>query len=526
MPDPAGPAQARVTVVMTVRERHRLTVRSIESVLANTSIPIRFIFSHGVLPEWLDRDIEALTSAGKIERRAFPDLHWPNQLRAAVVDEIDTEFVAFIDNDILASPGWIERQLACADETGAGIVGPIYLWGDGETAPKVHMAGGTLRVTQLKEGKVMEELHHHQDADPGAVREALTRAPCDFVEYHCLLMRSEIAKAPGVIDPEVVAAHEHIDASLGAKKLGRATWLEPTSDVTYLAYAPQVLEDLALMRHRWDGPAVERSIEAFCRKWAVLPDNRSFGGVRGYIHDMRWRHDPLSQHARAPDLSEVMTHANFCQSPSALLELAAARGHVAEDIALLARSCHLATQLADGGYRPCGRPFLNHLIGTAAVLLRYNFRLATVCEGLLHAAITHRRAPQAAVYAAIKALHPHIETRVREYSQRAASQPATAQEAGTLSVREAEFAAVRSANEIDMRLSGEYDHSGRAPEIDAAEADRLARVLEMIGVPGMARTLRESVARVSTVPAAIVTGIPVSYRFAPDGKLVAMTTSR
>lgn len=526
MPDPAEPVQARVTVVMTVRERHRLTVRSIESVLANTSIPIRFIFSHGVLPEWLDRDIEALALSGKIERRAFPDLHWPNHLRAAVLDEINTEFVVFIDNDILASPGWIERQLACADETGAGIVGPIYLWGDGETAPKVHMAGGRLRVTQLKEGKVMEDLHHHQDADPGAVREALARAPCDFVEYHCLLMRLELAKAPGVIDPEVVAVHEHIDASLGAKTLGRATWLEPTSDVTYLAFAPQVLEDLALMRHRWDSPAVERSIDAFCRKWAVLPDNRSFGGVRSYIHDMRWRHDPLSQHATATDLGEVMTREHLCQTPSALLDLAMHRKHALEDIALLARTCHLAAQITDGGYRPCGRPFVSHLLGTAAVLLRYNFRLATVCEGLLHSALTHRRAPLAAVLEALKRLNPLVEERVREHSGRVAARPPVSQEVGTLAPRQAEIAAIEAANEIDMRLSGEYDHSGRAPEIDAAEADWLARVLEMIGVPGMARTLRESVARASTVPAAIATGIPVSYRFAPDGKLVAMATPR
>ena len=72
---PSAPQRPRVTLVMTVRERHRLTVRAIEAVLARTAPPYRLIFAHGELPRWLDAQLEELERAGRLERRAFPHLH-------------------------------------------------------------------------------------------------------------------------------------------------------------------------------------------------------------------------------------------------------------------------------------------------------------------------------------------------------------------------------------------------------------------------------------------------------------------
>ncbi len=527
LPDhPSEATRPRVTLVMTVRERHRLTMRAIENVLAHTPIPHRFIFSHGELPGWLDRQVGELAEAGRLERRFFPGLTWPNHLRRAVLPEIETDYVAFIDNDILVSPGWIERLIECADETGAGVVGPTYLWGDGEAPPRVHMAGGILRETAVSGGKVMEEIHRHMDADPGAVREALKRSPCDFVEYHCLMMRTAIAREPGVIDPDIVAVLEHIDASLEAKKRGGPTYLEPTAEVTYMAFAPHVLDDLGLMRHRWGEPAVESSIAAFSRKWNVVPDGRSYGGVRKYVHEMRWRHDPLRRLAAHGDLGEPMAAAQLCQTRSALIDLAHARGYVPAERAILAKACGLAIALMDGGYRPCGRPFINHLIGTAGVLIRYDLSVETVCEGMLHAAYTHRRIPTEKVRELLATLHPKVEARVRDYTLRNQAGAEAAKSPAMSSPREAEVAAIRAANEIDMRLSGEYDHSGRKAELSAPKVEHLAAVLEMIGVAGMAQSLRDCVGRRREVPPELVTGLAVSYRFGPGNTLVPMVSPR
>ena len=505
---------------MTVRERHRLTLRSIEDILARTATPFRLVFAHGGLPEWLELGLQPLVQSGRVELRHFPGLHWPHHLRQAVIGEVDTEYVAFIDNDILVSPGWLDRLLACADETG-GIVGPVYLWGDGEKPPKVHMAGGTLKEWRVEGGRVVSEVHGHLDADPAAILPRLSRTQCDFVEFHCMLMPTRLAK-DNVMDAEIVGVHEHIDVSLTAKQKGFETWLEPSAQVTYLANAAQILEDLPTMRKRWDGAACEASIAAFCRKWDVLPDNRSFGGLRGYVADLRWKTDPLHPGFNHDDLGRPMTREALPQTRAALIDLAVARGYSASEVALLARACNVAALLFDGGYRPCGRPFVNHALGTAGVLVRYDFCLEVVAEGLLHAAYTHRRLPGQAVQEMLNNLHAMLELRVRENTQRRGRKASLAPAMST--IREAELCAIEAANEIDMRLSGEYDYSARAPEVGADHAARLAQFLELIGVDGMAATLRHALAERRTVPAELATRMNVSYRIGPNNTLVRMAT--
>jgi hypothetical protein len=54
------------------------------------------------------------------------------------------------------------------------------------------------------------------------------------------------------------------------------------------------------------------------------------------------------------------------------------------------KSAHwTALLLSSGGYRPCGRPFINHLIGTASVLVHFGFEARLIVAALLHAAYTH-----------------------------------------------------------------------------------------------------------------------------------------
>jgi hypothetical protein len=515
----------RVTLVMTVRERYRLTLRSIENILANTAIAHRFIFSHGTLPKWLDDGLAALEQAGKLERRVFPQLLWPQHLRKAVIDEVDTEYVAFIDNDILVSPDWLQRLIETADATGAGIVGPVYLWGDGNSPPKVHMAGGSLHEQKVEGGpRVLKEVHEHMDADPAVVLPSITRRPCDIVEFHCMLVRTELARAEGVFDPGIIAVHEHVNTCLSIAKQGAAVMLEPGVQVTYLAYADQILEDLQLMRTRWDSPAVESSIAAFSRKWDVETGDRSWGGVRSYAADLRRRYDPLRPAALGDKhRTQPIARADLPQTRSALVDLARARGYDSAAQGMIARTCTLAALLFDGGYRPCGRPFLNHVIGTAGVLVYYDFCLECVLEALLHAAYTHPRFPLAQIQGLIRQVHPTLEVRVRDNTQRRGK-------ADTLPIlscttRDVEVASIAAANEIDMRLSGEYAYSGRPPEVGLERAQRLAQFLGEIGVPGMQRALLDALAMPQQVPAELVTHNNISYRIGAGGKLVSMVGS-
>ena len=524
MPDvaphrPHSPAP-RATLVMTVRERHRLTLVAIESILANTAVPFRFVFAHGELPEDLDDAIAKLVREGRIESRRFDGQPWPQQLREALIQEVDTEYAVFIDNDVLVSAGWLERLIQCADETGAGAVGPLYLWGDGVSPPKVHMAGGILKEYRAAGGNVMMEEHRHIDGDPARVAKLLGRGRCDFLEFHCMLVRTVLAREARAFDGEIACVHEHIDVALALRGKGGLTYFEPAAQVTYLAFAPHVLQDLGLLRARWNAAATEASIAAFCRKWDVIPDERSFGGVRGLVRDLRARNDPIRASAADADHTRPMSPQDLPQTRAQLLDLARARGYSTPALTLLSRGCHLAAALTDGGFRPCGRPFVQHLIGTAGVLVRYDFCTEVVLEGLLHAAYTHRRIAAVSIQGMLAGLLPAVERRVRDYTRRAGR--SGTQPAGASSLRDVEVAAVAAANEIDMRLSGEYDYSGRPAEIAGDQVPRLVRILELLGVRGMASTLDAALVASRDVPRELVTGINMSYRIGAGNTLVRM----
>src|SRR5207249_8335576 len=51
----------------------------------------------------------------------------PNEARNIGLRRVRTRYVVFIDNDAVPAPGWLERMVECAEETGAWVVGPLYL---------------------------------------------------------------------------------------------------------------------------------------------------------------------------------------------------------------------------------------------------------------------------------------------------------------------------------------------------------------------------------------------------------------
>jgi hypothetical protein len=159
------------------------------------------------------------------------------------------------------------------------------------------------------------------------------------------------------------------------------------------------------------------------------------------------------------------------------------------------------------------------------VLLRYDLRIETVAAGLLHAAYSHGWAPgndaaaQCANITAQLGQGSPVERRVRAYAQRF-GQPLRV--SGGMTLDEAEVALIETANEIDMHFSGEYDYSGRPPEINEERLAGLMQVCRAVGLDGLAQTLRLTADQARPVIPELVTGIAVSYRFGTSGSLQRM----
>ncbi len=522
---------------MTARERHSLAEAAIDSIVADTARPFRFIYLDVQSPHWLRETFAQRSAQWGLEVVRFDEPLWPQEARKRVAASIDTDYVVFIDNDVQVEAGWLDALVACADETGAGIVGPLYLWGDGIGRAKIHMAGGRLTETPVEGGRVLAEAHGLYDADPRQVAGQLARRPCDFVEFHCMLVRTELLRDGSFLDPAIRCVHEHIDVALASVRRGFPVYFEPASRVQYLAHSDYMLDDLGFYRERWSAAEGEASIDAFSRKWHVVNDDRSFGGVRNFLRSHLAQVDPIRPRLPAPaDRLAPMRADELVQSRSALLDLALRRGYEPEELAMIARAYSLAQVLMDGGYRPCGRPFINHLVGTAGILVRYDFSVPVVATGMLHAAYTHaapvQGGPAAAASATCAALGGRgssLERRVRAYTQRelaATELPDDLHALATLSVFEAESIAIEAANELEMALSGEVRYSGRTDAMGSSALRRVAHVCRTLGVTGLHDALALArAAGQAPVPPGLGTGMQGSYRIARDKRSIVSMVS-
>ena len=388
------------------------------------------------------------------------------------------------------------------------------------------MAGGKLTETSAEGGRILEATHLLDHADPAKVGDKLVRQPCDFVEYHCMMIRSELLRDGEVLDPRMLSVHEHIDTALSVRQRGYPIFVEPSSgDLSRLRRIHA--RRSALFRERWSREAAESSIDAFCKKWNVVNDDRSFGILRTFVNGHEAQVDPIRTSAVArPDRLRPMRREELRQTRSDLLDLATERGYEPKEVAWLASCYHVAHVLTDGGYRPCGRPFINHLAGAASVLIRYDFRIEIVGAGLLHAAYTHcpphqagPRATANLVCTALGGKDSALEKRVRAYTKRESDRGALSAERTkpwTISIADAEITAIAAANEVDMHLSGEFRYSGRTDEVPPHVTAQIAHVCRVLGVDGLAETLLQAQCQPIAVEAQFLTRIAFSYRVGPD----------
>jgi hypothetical protein len=517
-----------VTIVMSFRERWGLTLQSIESIASHTSAPFELWLLDSGMPQALR---QALDEAGQAIQFKVIDIGpdaWPNHGRAQVAPEIATPYAVFIDNDVLVESGWLDHLVACAEETGAGIVGPLYLWGSDGTAHQIHMAGGNLVIEEEAGRKVMRESHRHFKVPLADVESSLVREPCGFAEYHCMLMRREVFASPDVFDPDIVALHDHIHASLIAKGLGFDTWLEPKARVNYLAFAPWDLGSLPRFRQRWSQEAGERSLQKFMARWQVIDDDRSMGGVRSFLRSHLNHVDPLDARPLASATRGTeMQAGDLQQTLAGVLALAQRGGYSMRDATVLGQGVMLAMRLSHGMYRPCGRPFLNHLIGTASVLLFYGFSIRMVLAGLLHSAFSHGASPATrAADEAIRKLFeqlgsvgPRVAGMVERYDQRESTYKeflGKLTSAGDLNLQLSETLLLEAANDIDMHLSLEVAATARTDVAKGPVLDWALASCEAVGVPAMARSVRQARQAIHSLPSIRFSGTVTGSFFLGD----------
>ena len=112
----------RVTIAVMQRESFGHTKRSLDSLYATAEAPFDLIYFDTGSPRPVQRLIDREARRHGFLVRRYPTVIAPTATYNLAVAAIGTEFVGFVDNDVIFKPGWLRQLLACADETGADIV--------------------------------------------------------------------------------------------------------------------------------------------------------------------------------------------------------------------------------------------------------------------------------------------------------------------------------------------------------------------------------------------------------------------
>jgi glycosyltransferase involved in cell wall biosynthesis len=283
-PDPeltrAGPAL--VTLIISPRERFSVARESLLSIIGNSSIAYDLIYVDAggtvELSDWLDKQAEL--RGFRILRPGYAIN--PNEARNAGLRLAKTRYVAFLDNDVICAPGWLEALVKCAEEEQADMVAPLICHGL-PVHTSIHHAGGRL----VGDGQSFfaqaagERVAVDQIALAGKkitdVASLLKRGPTDSFEFHCVLTRRSLFERIGPFDEGLLSTREHNDLGLALAKAKAKIVFEPAATVTYLfpsRQRPMLKGDWNYFMLHWSPQWQQRSIRHYEAKWGLKLDAR------------------------------------------------------------------------------------------------------------------------------------------------------------------------------------------------------------------------------------------------------------
>jgi GT2 family glycosyltransferase len=261
-------SDTRVTIVVVPRERFSASESSLESIYRHTSSNVALVYVDGGSPPQVKKYLERQSAERGFKLIRRDSFLSPNRARNLGFQFVKTEYVVFIDNDVLVTDGWLDRLVRCADETRAWIVGPLYLMGPIENR-FVHMAGGRVEIKESDGRRVLFEEHRFPHTKLDGIPVPLKREPIDLVEFHCMMVEAAALRRLGPLDEQLLSAPEHIDLCMATRAAGGQVYFEPHAVVSYVPPPPFHKSDLAFFLVRWSDAWNASSLRHFNRKWQL-----------------------------------------------------------------------------------------------------------------------------------------------------------------------------------------------------------------------------------------------------------------
>jgi glycosyltransferase involved in cell wall biosynthesis len=231
--------QPKVTLIVGPRERFSGTQATLESIYADTDYPFDLVFVDVCSPADLQTYLQVQAQEKSFTLLKTDHYISPNQARNVglryVLDHTDSQYVVFIENDVIVQRGWLTKLVACAEETHAAVVGPLTCIGQ-PVHQVIHNAGGKSYIkSDVKNGQPRRRIKQSAYLTGRAVAEVqdqLHRTQCDYVEFHCMLVRTGIFAQTGLLDEGMMATREHIDFCFMVTEAGGTIYNERSAVIT------------------------------------------------------------------------------------------------------------------------------------------------------------------------------------------------------------------------------------------------------------------------------------------------------
>ncbi|WP_299970560.1 glycosyltransferase [uncultured Roseobacter sp.] len=269
------------TVIVTQRERFGMTQESLESLYSETEGQFDVIVVDGGSPKATQSYLAEQAQARGFNLIRHPEFLTPNEARNIGCAAAKTKYVAFVDNDVLYTPGWLQALVRCAEETGAAAVAPLTCQGL-PAHQEIHHAGGDFvdgsqsmqsffDVKAPAKRKFVEVMRGH--GEPlDSWEDSLERTETGFTEFHCVLARRDVFDKIGPLDEKMLSTKEHIDFGMSLRAAGETVWFEPASVVTYVfpcRARPLEVADWPFFCLRWSDTHAKKSLNHFIQKWRL-----------------------------------------------------------------------------------------------------------------------------------------------------------------------------------------------------------------------------------------------------------------
>lgn len=114
---------ALVTIGVVPRERYSQAEISLRSFYEHTPAGIKVIYVDSNSPRSVAQALRKIGAEKGLELIRSEYYLTAQQARNIVVPRVQTKYVVFLDNDVQFTPGWLEKMIECAEETGADAVG-------------------------------------------------------------------------------------------------------------------------------------------------------------------------------------------------------------------------------------------------------------------------------------------------------------------------------------------------------------------------------------------------------------------